>query len=278
MRIKTLASLLLFFAQVLAATANEDTELRIVSLLPNMTEFVFALGAGNALVAVDNFSDTPDAAKKLPKVGDFQSVSLESIVKFRPNLLLMMEDYYPEETLIKLSRLGIRAVTCTNKTIAQVEDCADRLGFVLRNPTGGRKIATDIEDARLGLTTRSKGKQKKVLLLLQAEPYYGVGANNFIDEIVTAAGGINVLKNAKQPYPLIGRESILTTNPDVIIVFSDHDRRAVASLLNQSKQGANIQIEVVDENLISRPGPRVGEAMTTLNATLFPASTPHSNR
>lgn len=275
MRIRKLAIfLLLFFSPGLHSTASAEEKMRIVSLLPNMTEFVFALGAGDSLVAVDNFSDIPAEAKRLPKVGDFQGVSLESIVKFRPDLLLLMQGYYPEETLVKLRSLGIRAVDCTNQTIAQVQACAVKLGGILKNPQSGARISQEIDAALSAAKAAAPPRRKRVLLLLQAEPYYGVGARNFIDEILSAAGGLNVLAHAKLSYPLLSRESLITTAPDVVVVFSAHDRLVVQELLSKVQTKAKAQIVLFDENLLSRPGPRVGAAIKALNEVLYPPQNP----
>ncbi len=242
---------------------------RIISYLPSNTETLFAIGAGDRIVGVDNFSDVPVAAKDLPKVGDLKP-NMEAIAALRPDLVITMGRSPDLVTLLEPLRVPV--------IVLEYKDLSGTLdNFALL----GR--ATGTESAASALAERVRGRIEGVRLrtanVTRPRVYYEVdgsdparpftvGPGSYIDEMVRIAGGINVMSDAPSAFPQVSLEAILAKDPQVIVVgFASGD--AVQAF--RARPGwagmAAVQrgdVRVIDGARLSRPGPRVAEALEQL--------------
>lgn len=254
---------------------------RIISLAPSNTEILFAVGAGSQVVGRDEFSDYPEEAKTIDSVGgSFGEYSVEAIVALEPDLVLAAEINTPE--LIK-----------------QLED----LGLVvyyLGNPTTLEEMYANLETVAK-LTGHDAGKlvnslQARVavvdqkIMLLSARPmvFYEIDASNpskpwtygpgtFGDLLINRAGGFNVGSLASDPYPQLSLEQIVVANPSIIVLGDAIWGVTPESVLERAgwetiEAVKSNQIFPIDDNLISRPGPRLVDGLEALAKILHPGA------
>jgi iron complex transport system substrate-binding protein len=201
-------------------TTPTGTPRRIISMAPNLTEIVYDIGAQDVLVGVTDYCKSPPAAQSKPKIGGWINPNYEKIVSLKPDLVLVLQfNGKPVETLRQL-KIPILVLKCV--TVQDVLDAYDVLGKTL-----GREL--DAKKAKARLVKRldkiqQLAKSRKPLSVLfvigrnpgSLEQIYGVGPRNFVDELIHRAGGVNVLSDSSVPYPLVSKEQLIRSDPDVI--------------------------------------------------------------
>lgn len=257
----------------------ESVPQRIVSLAPSNTEILFAVGAGSQVVGRDEFSDYPEEAKSLPSIGgSFGEYNLEAIVALEPDLVLAAEINTPE--LIKqLEDLGLTVYFLKNPTT--LEEMYTNLETVARL-TG--QDATELVDS---LKSRVAAVDEKIASLdSRVSVFYEIDASDpakpwtygpgtFGSLLISRAGGQNVGDIASDPYPQLSLEQIVTANPAVIILGDAMwgvtpeavSTRAGWETIEAVKSG---KVFPIDDNLISRPGPRLVDGLEQLAKLLHP--------
>lgn len=234
---------------------------RIVSLAPNITETLFAIGADSLVVGVTNFCDFPPQVSGKTKVGSLINPSIEAIVSLEPDIVIMTVEGNTEQTFQKLSHLGIPIFVTNPRSLPGVIKSIHDLGQI----SGMTERAGRIEDSIQHVLTRLESfsdRQPKVLMFVSLDPLMVVGRNTFIDEMMTRTGGINAAKHVGENYPAINREELLLRNPDIILIPTDIQRQ-MEDILTQYPEWRSIEaakknrIFFVDANLLQRPGPRV---------------------
>jgi len=231
---------------------------RIVSLAPNLTEMVYALGAGNLLVGADAASDFPPPATALPKVGGGLTPNIEKIVALRPSLVIAIAaGLHPNLP---------RALEAQHIPLLVVR--TDRLNDV---PLAMMKIAHATHrsidpvrnlDEALGAERRVRKHPPRILFVVWSDPLYVAGSETFTNDLFDVCG----VRNAAnvRGWPQYSLESLIASPPDMLL-YPNHSVSAaqVDALLKR----ANLKCDVVpvDENVFVRPGPRMIEAAAALN-------------
>ena len=255
-------------------TAIASRPERIVSVGASNTEFLFALGAGDRVVGVDDFSDFPPEAARKEKVGGVK-VSVEKVVGLRPDLVVMVK--ISDGTVERLAGAGIAVVIVDPQNLADVFRTAVLLGTVIG--ADGQRLASDLErrvDA-VRERTRSAPRPRVFHEVDASDPArpFTVGPGSYLSEIIDVAGGINVAARASSPYPQLSLEEVVRADPEVI-VLADADYGVtpdqVAARLGWSALAAVRAGRVfpIADSLVSRPGPRVGEAAEAYARLLHP--------
>ncbi len=234
---------------------------RIVSLAPSSTEILYALGVGDRLVGVDQYSDWPPEAKKVPRVGSDLSPSVERILGLKPDVVFIATSANSRELPAELERLGVRVVISHVETlddlwrdITTTGDAVGRhdAGVALADRLRARVAATHARVAALPPT--------KVVVVVWSDPLTVVGGHSFVDDAVRAAGGDNIAGDSAQPYPQYSVERMLARAPDVILVGSHASGGpSLAPLTAHASLPAvkNGRVYAIDGDLLFRPGPRI---------------------
>lgn len=237
---------------------------RILSLTPTNTEIVYALGLEGKLVGVDTYSDYPEAAKALPKAGDFNNPNVEEIVSLKPDLVLG-GNKLQKDAIDKLRALGLNVVATEATEYADVYKSIELVG----NLTGAQKKAAEV-------IADMKAKEKAVLdAVAKAKPdksvYYALsygdmgnwtgGPGSFTYELIQMAGGRNITGSAPAPWVNLNPEELVTSDPDVILLDdsmgSDPSAFSSAEGYKDLKAAKNNQVFMVTSNFCARPGPRI---------------------
>lgn len=239
--------------------------LRIVSVLPSLTETVCALGQCHRLVGVDRYSNWPERVKLLPHVGGGLDPNIESIVALRPDVVLIAASSRAAE---RLEALGLKVVVCEPKTHADVRRVITLLGRLLDVSDGQklwREIEAGMQAAALSLPENVRGK--RVYFEVNRGPY-GAGESSFIGETLARLGVKNILPATLGPFPKINPEFVVRANPDVIMVgargFEGMTDRPGWSNIRAIREDSLCVFAPDQSDVLVRPGPRMAEAATIL--------------
>lgn len=247
---------------------------RVVALAPNLTEIVFAVGAGDRLVGVSEFSDYPPAARNIPRVGGLD-VSAERVASLAPDLVLATPEGNGRGTVAALAAAGVPVLAVPGDSLdavlAGILAVGDRLGRAENARSLVRELSTRRERVRARTATRP---HPRVVVLIWPDPPQAAGGGTFLDDVVTEAGGKNLLAD-RSGWPVLSAEWLATEPIDVLVVpDSDatrgaYDRAFAAGPLSRGTV-ARVRVLRVEESVLTRPGPRVFDALEQLARELAP--------
>lgn len=243
---------------------------RIVAMLPSHTETLFAIGAGQKLVGIDEYSNYPKAeTDKIQKVGSGFEPNLEAIVGLKPDLVLADEST-SSKLVEKLQKAGLTVYGGTAQTYNEVFEKIAVLGKITNRETQAVKLISQMR-AELSAIEASVRALPKVTAYFEVDPTpYAAGPNSFIGTLLTKAGGINVIPAKLGDFPKISPELVVNANPAAILGVSLEDvlkRPGWASIAAvKSKRVIAFPDEINDA--IVRPGPRLPVALKAIAAAL----------
>ncbi len=249
---------------------------RLVSLAPNITEIVYALGLGAELVGDTDNCDFPPQATSKPHVGTMMNPSFERIVALKPDLALGTPEANRRETADQLERLGVPVYGVTANTLAGTLASIEDLGKVLGHAAEASQLVAQMQARIDRVENRIKGQpEPRVLFVVWYRPLITIGPGTFIADVIRAAGGNPIGENLKGEWPRLTLEELLPLNPDVILFpktesFSPglEEFRALPGWkdLRAVKDG---RMYFVSET-IERSGPRLVDALEELANLLHP--------
>ena len=254
---------------------------RIVSLAPSNTEILYALGAGPEVVGRDDFSDYPAAVKSVASIGGSNGkYNLEAITALKPDLILASELNTPDQ---------VKAFEQLNLTVYYLKNPTDLNGLYTNLQTVAELTGEESEATTLvqslkqrvdAVTSKLAGvtSKPKVYYELDAtDPTkpYTAGPGTFVNNLITLAGGQNVGSILKDQYAIISPEVLITQNPDIIILGDSAYGITAASVGQRPGWSAiaavkNNQVFPFDDNLVSRPGPRLVDGLEALAKIIHP--------
>lgn len=255
-----------------------DTIERIVSLAPSLTEIVYSLEKESLLKGATQYSDTPEEAKHLPRVGSYVRIDIEKVVALQPDLCLAIKDGNPLHTVSRIESLGIPVYVVNPQNLADIMEMITGLGDLLHAEEKAAVI-TDNMQQRVDLVVQKlQGVtvKPKVFFQIDAEPIVSAGKGTFIHELITMAGGINLAADAATAYPKFSWEDVLHFRPDVAIIatmaggYSEEALKSGWSRWPQLPAVKNNNVHVVDAGLVDRPTPRLVDGLETFAAIIHP--------
>ena len=255
--------------------ASESIPRRIVSLAPSITETVFALGFGNRLVGVTSHCDYPAEAKRLPKIGDFMSPSLEVIAAKQPDLVIGVTGATDPARAREIERLGIKITLVSVSSVSEILSSFKRIAALLGDPDAGATLVEKITAQFDRVKKRvAPAPRRSTLLAVGLRPLVAVGGKNFLDELITLAGGENIAGNASQPWLNLPDEYVVAKAPQVIIqagMGSDASRPTRQwSDLKSIPAVKERRVYTYNSDKILRPGPRIGEGLEEIARLIHP--------
>jgi iron complex transport system substrate-binding protein len=236
---------------------------RVVTLAPNLTEIIFATGAGAKIVGTDDYSNFPEGASKLPKVGGMQP-NVEKIAALKPDLVLASSEGNHPTLTPALAAAGIPLYVVRTDRLHEIAPAMTRIGGILDAPRtrdAVRELERDIAAQR-----RTRATKARVMFAVWVDPLYVGGRETFTDDLLKLCGADNAV--TVTGWPQYSLESLLASPPDLIL----YPRGAVTPQqiagLQKRVPELKAQIVAVDEDIFQRPGPRVVAAAGSLNAIL----------
>lgn len=262
------------------STDSPNKPTRIVSLAPNLTEILFALGLDEEIAAVSSNSDYPPEADKKSKVGTFWQPNTEVIIASKPDLVITLRFEQQKSVADSLNRLGYEVLTLKIEKIEELLTAIQNIGTATRCEQRAdqlvKTIRNQMNDLQLKLSLTNK---VKVLWVVQVEPLRVAGRNTFINELIELAGGENAIGSTISQYPQIGTEELLVCGAQAIIQsamgksnISEQQQAAERSWSRRSSLPAvkNNRIYVVEPDTTLRLGPRLPQGIEIVARCLHP--------
>jgi iron complex transport system substrate-binding protein len=253
---------------------------RIVSLAPNLTEILFALGLDKEIVGVTVYSNYPPAALEKSKVGTFWQLNVEAVIAARPDLVLTLGFEQQNRLAEQLKRIGYNCLSLNIEKVDELFEAIEKIGAATGRKQQANELTNNIRNNLDNLSTLI-GSRKKVraLWVVQREPLRVAGRDTFINELIELAGGENSIGPTIHKYPPIGAEQVIACRADVIIepAMNPNDLPAQQEQANKywSKfknipAVANNRIYVINGDTVSRLGPRLYEGTKSIAECLRP--------
>lgn len=254
---------------------------RIISLAPSNTEILFAVGAGDALVGVTKYCNYPEAAKSIDQIGGFsaKTISIETIVALKPDVVFSGDE--SQQTVIDaLAQANIPVIAIKAENFAAVYENINLIGQATNHPTEAAQVVAKMQ-ARIDavtakISTLAVADKLTVFYEVYDEPLMTAGPQTFIGQMVELAGAINIFADVSEEYPEISAEEVVNRQPAVIIGPESHGDKLTIDLIAQRPGWSQIKavkdgkIVVLNGDMLSRPGPRLADALEALSQALYP--------
>jgi iron complex transport system substrate-binding protein len=254
-----------------------DSPKRIVSLAPNVTEIIFALKKDDILAGVTLFSDYPEKAKTLPKVGSYVRLNIEKIISLKPDLCIAIKDGNPKYVIDKLEMLNIPVYAVDPRDLNSVIETIIEIGELLNASKNAEKLAYDMRK-RIKKIKKLAAKAKtkpKVFFQIDTENIISVGTNTFLHQLIVLSGGKN-LAEGKTAYPRFNIEKVIMMAPDIIIITSMKEAGAFEKAKRDWQRFKSIpavkneKILLADADILNRPSPSLVDGLEWLFSVLHP--------
>lgn len=196
---------------------------RIVSLMPHATELLFEVGAGDQVVGAVQYSDYPDAAKRIPRVGGYSSLNIEAIVALKPDLLIAWPEGNRNRELDRLKTLGLPILVSDPREFNDIAKALILYGKVTGNEAEAKlavqKFNKKLNYLRTTYSIDENSSEDKVSVFYQVwnAPLMTQNGNTFISRAIEVCGGVNIFADLPMTNPQVSIESILVQNPQVIV-------------------------------------------------------------
>ena len=256
---------------------------RVISTSPAITEILFEIGAGDRVVGVTDYCNYPKNACRLPSIGGPLNPNTEKWIALKPDLIILQDDSVVLNKHAKVFKIPTLEVSVNNleNILTSIQVIADAMQI----PKAGKqlvdKITTQIDNYR---TSIGKTKARHVLMLLSdtndpSRDLYAVGRNTFLNELLSIAGGENILPDTMATYPKISKEFIIAKSPEIIIEIGPKSNLSSKDILGRKKEWGkyptlravkNDRLYFIGANYILIPGPRLVNILDDLTRNIHP--------
>lgn len=250
---------------------------RIVSLAPSNTEILFALGLGERTVGVTDYCDYPPEAKAKEKVGGFKDPSVEKVISLRPDLVLATGGIQ-REVVDRLDQLGVPVFVLDPHTMDEVLAGIRTVARLAGAAAAGDRVAAGLEARIAAVRDRTgaipEAERPAVFYEVWPDPLMTAGPGSFAHDMIALAGGRNVAADTAQPYPKFSLEALVAADPAVIVTPFEETARDLAAGRRPGWRGLRAvrdgRIAVVNQDLTSRPGPRLVDGLEAMARAIHP--------
>jgi len=232
----------------------------IISLAPHITEMLFAIGAGDRLIARDRFSNYPEAALARPEISDAFNINEELLLILKPDLAIGWLSGNPAQIIRKIEQRGIPLLLLEPEGLASIADDLRRLGLVTGQVTAANDAAENFLAALAQATPDRHRSELDVFYQIVAEPLYTINGKHLISRLISRCGGLNIFADVPILAPQVNREAVITANPQVILAGETATNKADLSHWQRWTSIAaveNEQLITINADWVTRPGPRV---------------------
>lgn len=235
---------------------------RAVSLAPNLTENIFAVGAGDKLVGVTTFCNYPPEAEKIQKVSDTQTPNLEAIIALKPQIIFVSTASQLENFTNTLEKQNIAVFVTNPNNLEDVFKNLKTFGELFGTNEQTEKLISELQKRVSAVEERIKTKPTvKVFVQIDKDSLYTIGKDSFITDLINRAGGVSVTKDVATAYPKISKETALALIPDAIILSESPNNLEPNEVFKNSNAVKNGKVFKINADIISRPSPRLVDAL-----------------
>jgi iron complex transport system substrate-binding protein len=202
---------------------------RLVSLAPNLTELVYAAGAGDALVGVSAYSDYPPAAGELPVIGDAFAFDREQLALLAPDILLVWQSGTPAHVIDELRLAGFTVEVLRTRSLADVATSLRRIGKLTRRQSQAESAAIEFMRGLDELRQRfADAADISVFYQISKRPLYTVNGEHYVSELITLCGGTNIFADLDALAPTVAVEAVVASDPEIMLASDDKGPDAFA--------------------------------------------------
>jgi iron complex transport system substrate-binding protein len=254
---------------------------RIISLAPSITEQLFAVGAGERVVGVTLYDNYPPQVQQVERVGGYvaKSISVEKILSLKPDLVFS-RGTIQQAIVDALERVGIAVLALEPHTAEEVYATIGLIGQLTQQEQQAATVVDEMQQRlrRVQERVATIPTEQRVTVFYKAydEPLITTGRSTFIGHMIELAGGINIFADRHEHYPQISAEEVLRRNPAVILSPTNQGG-ALSRVQTQQRPGwqhlaavKNHRVYFIDDDLVSRPGPRLADAVEAIAKVLYP--------
>ncbi|MAE94000.1 MAG: cobalamin-binding protein [Deltaproteobacteria bacterium] len=260
-----LAGLALLLA--LVSTGTRAAAERILALAPHVVETLYAIGAGPEIVGAVSFSDFPEAARALPRVGNYRKVSVEGALRLRPSLAIVMDEGVVG--VRKLREFGVRVELSHPKTVEGVLRDIVHLGSLTGHEDEAEQVAAGLRERLEALRLGVPERPPRVFYEVWHQPLITAGGGDFISDALTRIGAQNIFASLAGDNPRVSVEAVLRARPDIFIIPGEsRDVGERARAWRELMEDPELKVVEAPHDLFHRPGPRLIEGMEQLQAEL----------
>jgi iron complex transport system substrate-binding protein len=249
---------------------------RIISLAPGCTEIIFAVGLGTRVVGVDDNSNYPEAAKNITKIGSYLNPNLEVMVSLEPDLILA-SDMTSKECITSLKEKNLTVFVLAPKAIQGIIRDIRLVGIIGKKTKEADNLTNSLEQRINAITLKTKSNTLYTpRVYVEYYPYWTCGPESFGNDLISMAGGKNIAGATTTAYSEITNEFVVGSNPEIIVftvgLHSSTTIKDIISRIGWDKFDAvkNNKIYTIDDDIISRPGPRIVDALEHLTRLIHP--------
>ena len=258
---------------------------RAVSLAPSVTESIFAVGAGDRLVGVTTFCNYPEEAKTIQKVGDTLNPNIETIVALKPDVVFVSSASQLESFMNTIEKNGISVYVMNPSGLDGVFHNLEQLGVMFGTNEATTKLVDELSKREsrvrelLGTfpvpdeTWADYEKRvvpQKVFVQISKEPLFTIGKDAFLNDLLMSAGGRSVTESVPSAFPKLSKETALALQPEAIILSDSPDNQEPNEVFKNSPAVKNGRVYKINADIISRPGPRLIDALEQIARDLHP--------
>ncbi len=252
---------------------------RVVSLAPSATEILYAVGAGAQVVGVDAYSNYPEAATKVTKVGDYAQISLETVVSLKPDVVLASSLH--GGMLGQMEGLGLKVVFVEPRNMEAVYKDIELVGKITGHESEAARVVADMKAKLATVSSKLSGlavqDRPVVYYEVWSDPLMSAGPKTYTHEVIQLAGGLNLSHDAEVDYPILASELIVARNPAVIVWPTFHgaeqwtpDKFAQRAGWGSIAAVKNGRVSSIDADIMSRGGPRLADAVVEMAKLVHP--------
>lgn len=245
---------------------------KIISLAPNITEAIYSIGADSLLIGVTSYCNYPEEAKNKTIIGGMLDPNIEIITSLKPDLIIMTIEGNSQASYQALINSGFKIFVTNPRDLNGIKKMLSDFGKICGKENNSEILIKRLDSAEKSfLEATSKIKPKpKALILVSINPLITVNKTTYINQIANLSGYVNIYSDEPMPYPTINFEDVIVKNPDCIILTSEltdgkgNYLKELGKYLNTTNAFRNNKIISVNADLISRPGPRIIQAIEQL--------------
>ena len=241
--------------------------LRVVSMAPHVTELLFAAGGGSRVVGAVNYSDYPEAAKRIPRIGSNREIDIERVIALKPDLIVAWMHNSSERQIDLVRKLGVPVFQSDPQSLDSIPESVLRLGRLMGTDAAAEATATQLRKQLAGLRAQyAKRPPVRTFYQVWDKPLYTLSGKSILTDAMRLCGGVNIFDSLNVVAPIVTIESVLQANPEAIIATAEKNYGGVELWKQYGSVQAvrNKNLFTLDGNLLNRAGPRMIEGTAAM--------------
>jgi iron complex transport system substrate-binding protein len=246
---------------------------RLISTVPSNTEIIYAVGKGENLVGVSTYCNYPTEALEVEKVGDYDGPNTELMIGLNPDVVF--GSWMSDDVVNQLEDAGIKVVLLNPGDLEQTYETMQTIGNIVGAPDEAADMVSNLKAKQKMIMDRVAGyAAKTVFFEIWDDPLKSAGPGSFHNELITLANGVNIAGDTESAYPSYSLELLIAKNPQVYLTADDGFKTAEDIFAREGYENIEAiktgQLFMLNQDIISRPGPRIIEAFESMASAIHP--------